>query len=73
MPLTKPKGVVENFKPKGGNPHTHTCKCGKVWACNLAIDPEDRAEWAKRKVNLTKLELVCWWDDDPNCVKCEAA
>jgi hypothetical protein len=71
MPLAKPKGAVENFKPKK---HTHTCsKCGRVWNCNLQIDPADKLEWAGRKpnpINVEKMGLECWWDDNPDCVEC---
>lgn len=74
MPLTKPKGAVENFKQKK---HSHTCtKCGQVWNCSLQIDPQDRRDWANRKpepINLDKAEQECWYDNDPDCVKCEVA
>lgn len=68
MPLTKPKGAVENFKQKK---HSHTCtKCGRVWNCNLQIDPDDREDWRKRGMNPEKIALECWYDDAPDCVQC---
>jgi len=76
MPLTKLKGVVENWKQKK---HAHTCtKCGRVWTCNLQIDPEDRERWLKEKARKVcqcedKVDLQCWWDVDTDCVKCEGA
>jgi hypothetical protein len=69
--LSKPKGLVENYKPKK---HSHKCpKCGKEWACSLQIDPSQRQEWErsrKEPYNVEKMKLACWWDNDPDCVKC---